>query len=58
MILQHRAITGNILKGMPQIKSSAKYVEPPPKPTLEYSTAVAKNNIASNVMIIYSQLVV
>jgi len=30
---------------MPQIKSRAKYVEPPPNPTLEYNAAVIKNNI-------------
>ena len=41
-------------KGISQIKSNAKYVEPPPKPTLEYNVAVTKNNIARNVMFIYS----
>jgi len=29
-------------------------VEPPPKPTLEYNIAVAKNNIANNSMVKYS----
>ena len=28
---------------MPQISNKAKYVEPPPKPTLEYRIAVSKN---------------
>lgn len=53
MILQDNAITGNIKYGMFQIKSRAKYVDPPPKPTLEYNIAVTKNNIASKIMIIY-----
>ena len=35
-----------------QIRSKAKYVEPPPKPTLEYSTDVTKNNIANSIMLI------
>ena len=35
------------------IKSKTRYVDPPPKPTLEYSTAVTKNSIASNPMVIY-----
>ena len=30
---------------MSQINKSAKYVDPPPKPTLEYKIAVTKNNI-------------
>ena len=30
---------------MSQINNKAKYVEPPPKPTLEYKIAVIKNNI-------------
>ena len=34
-----------------KIKSKAKYVEPPPKPTLEQSIAVTKNNIASNISV-------
>ena len=38
---------------MPQIKSKAKYVDPPPKPTLEYNIAVAKNNIANTGIVIY-----
>ena len=52
--LQERAITGNIEYGIPQIKSRAKQVEPPPKPTLEYSVAVTKNNIARNAIFNYS----
>ena len=39
--------------GVPQIKSKARYVDPPPKPTLEYNIAVTKNNIASNPMVNY-----
>ena len=54
MILHDSAITGNMKYGIPQIKSKAKLVDPPPKPTLEYSIAVTKNNIASNAMVIYS----
>ena len=30
---------------MSQINNKAKYVDPPPKPTLEYKIAVTKNNI-------------
>lgn len=41
---------------MPQISNKAKYVEPPPKPTLEYNVAVTKNNIDSK--IIYSYLII
>ena len=37
--------------GISQIKRSAKYVDPPPKPTLEYKIAVIKNNI-DNIIII------
>ncbi len=51
--LQDSAITGNIKYGTPQIKSKAKYVEPPPKPTLEYNIAVTKNNIANINNVIY-----
>ena len=54
MILHERAMTGNIEYGIPQIKSRAKYVEPPPKPTLEYNIAVTKNDIARNIILIYS----
>ena len=53
MILQDNAITGNIKYGTPPIKSRAKYVDPPPKPTLEYNTAVTKNNIANRDTVIY-----
>ena len=31
--------------GIFQISNKARYVEPPPKPTLEYKIAVKKNNI-------------
>ena len=53
MILQDNAITGNIKYGTPPIKSRAKYVDPPPKPTLEYNKAVTKNNIANGDTVIY-----
>ena len=53
MTLQDSAITGNMKYGTPQIKSKAKYVEPPPKPTLEYNAAVTKNNIANRGIVIY-----
>ena len=53
-MLHDSAITGNTKYGIPQIKSSARYVEPPPNPTLEYNIAVTKNNIASKIMLIYS----
>ena len=53
MILHDKAISGNTEYGIPQIKSKAKYVDPPPKPTLEYNIAVTKNNIASINMINY-----
>ena len=53
-MLHKRAITGKILYGMSQINKSAKYVDPPPKPTLEYKIAVTKNNIDSiNILKIY-----
>ena len=52
--LQDSAITGNIKYGTPQIKSKAKYVEPPPNPTLAYNIAVTKNNIDNNIMLNYS----
>ena len=45
IILHTRAITGNIVYGTPQIKSIARYVEPPPNPTLEYINAVTKKRI-------------
>jgi len=54
IILQDKAITGKMKYGAPQIKRRAKYVDPPPKPTLEYNIAVTKNNIANNIMVIYS----
>ena len=44
-MLQIRAITGIIQYGISQIKSNAKYVDPPPNPTLEYKIAVIKKNI-------------
>ena len=47
---------GNAVYGIPQINNKAKYVDPPPKPTLEYNIAVIKNNIASNNMFIYSTI--
>ena len=53
MILQDNAITGNIKWETFQTKSRAKYVDPPPKPTLEYNTAVTKNNIANGDIVIY-----
>ena len=53
MILHDSAITGNIKYGIYQIKSKARYVDPPPKPTLEYNIAVNKNNIANKVIVIY-----
>ena len=36
---------------MSQINKRAKYVDPPPKPTLEYKIAVTKNNI-DNIIIL------
>ena len=51
-MLHDNAITGNIKKGIFQIKSKAKYVDPPPNPTLEYNIAVTKNNIDSKIMIV------
>ena len=54
MILQDNAITGNTKYETPHIKSRAKYVDPPPKPTLEYNTAVTKNNIDNSDIVIYS----
>ena len=53
MMLQDNAITGKTKYGTPQIKSRAKYVDPPPKPTLEYNTDVAKNNIGNICMVNY-----
>ena len=35
---------------MSQIKSRARYVDPPPKPTLEYNIDVIKNNIDSEII--------
>ena len=43
-MLQDNEITGKMKYGTSQIKSRAKQVDPPPKPTLEYKTAVTKNN--------------
>jgi hypothetical protein len=43
MILQKSAITGKTIYGIFQINKRARYVEPPPKPTLEYKVAVRKN---------------
>ena len=45
VILQSSARTGMIKKGISQINNKAKYVDPPPNPTLEYKIAVIKNNI-------------
>ena len=53
IMLQDKAITGKIKYGTPHIRSIARYVDPPPKPTLEYSIAVTKNNIDKNIMVIY-----
>ena len=53
MMLHNKAITGKMKYGISQIKSNAKYVEPPPKPTLEYNIEVSKNNIANNDIVIY-----
>ena len=36
-------MTGNIKYGISQIKRRARYVDPPPKPILEYNIAVRKN---------------
>ena len=36
---------------MPQINNKAKYVDPPPKPTLEYNIAVTKNKIDYIIML-------
>ena len=52
-MLQDNEITGKMKYGTSQIKSRAKQVDPPPKPTLEYKTAVTKNNIARSIMFIY-----
>ena len=54
IMLQDNAIIGNTKYGIFQIKSNAKYVEPPPKPTLEYNMAVTKNNIDSKIINKYS----
>ena len=50
MILQERAITGIIKYGIPEINKRARYVDPPPNPTLEYNIAVTKNNIDTDVI--------
>ena len=42
--------------GIFQVKSNARYVDPPPKPTLEYNIAVTKNNVDSKIMFIYSTI--
>ena len=55
-MLQNKAIIGKIKYGMPQIKRSAKYVAPPPNPTLEYNVAVNKNNIVSTYINSYKRL--
>ena len=52
-MLQQRAMSGKIKYGTPQISSKAKYVEPPPNPTLEYNVAVTKNNIDKTNMFNY-----
>ena len=44
-MLHIKAIIGKIVYGTFQINNKARYVEPPPKPTLEYSIAVTKNKI-------------
>ena len=46
MILHIKAITGKIAYEIPHISIKAKYVEPPPKPTLEQIIEVMKNNKA------------
>jgi len=43
IILQKRAIIGKIKYETSQINRRARYVEPPPNPTLEYNVAVRKN---------------
>ena len=53
IILHDNAKIGKIKYGIFQTKSKAKYVEPPPKPTLEYKIAVTKNNIAKEIKFIY-----
>ena len=50
MILHDRAITGKIKYGTPHIIRRAKYVEPPPRPMLEYKIATMKNNTANSVI--------
>ena len=57
MILQDNATTGNMKYGVPDIKSKAKYVDPPPNPTLEYNIAVTKNNIDRNSIVNYLILI-
>ena len=42
-MLQQSAIIGKIWYGTFIINRRAKYVEPPPNPTLEYNIAVRKN---------------
>ena len=54
IMLHDKAIIGNTKYGISQIKSNARYVDPPPNPTLEYNMAVTKNNVDSKIMIIYS----
>ncbi len=56
MILHNNAITGTTKYGMPPISRRAKYVDPPPNPTLEYNVAVIKNNIARRYIVIYHKL--
>ena len=57
-MLHDSAIAGNTKYGIPQIKSRAKYVDPPPKPTLEYNIAVTKNYIASNPIVNYPTTII
>ena len=57
IMLQHRAIRGKIKYGIPQIRSKARYVDPPPNPILEYNVAVTKNNIDRRSMFIYLILI-
>ena len=49
--LQKSAIIGKILYGTSQIKNNAKYVDPPPKPTLEYNIDVMRKKIDNMIIL-------
>ena len=49
--VQNNANIGKIQQGISQINNKAKYVDPPPKPILEYKIAVIKKNIVSIIIL-------